>query len=90
MSCVKGEVAEDCLAELWLVSWGSAVTSGGIPGACTSAYAPSSVTGRGENSVRHAGHFIEVKTSGFLCSLGDEPQILGTLRASHMDCFEYL
>lgn len=56
-------------------------------GACTSACAPS-VRSRGENSGRHAGRFIEVKTNGFLCSLGDEPQIVGRLSASHVDCMQ--
>lgn len=66
------------------------MTSGGVPGACTSACASSSVRSRGENSVRRVGRFIEAKTRGFLCSLGDEPQIRGRLRASHVDCIEYL
>lgn len=49
----------------------SAVTLGGVSGGphiCMYSF-----FSRGENSVRHAGHFIEEKTNGLLCSLEEEP-----------------
>lgn len=61
----------------------SAVTSGGVSGGphiCMYSF-----FSRGENSVRHAGRFIEEKTNGLLCSLEEELQLLGRLSASRVD-----
>lgn len=69
-SCVKGGVAER-QAELWLVLRGLCSDfRWSLRGPHICMY---SFFSRGENSVRHAGRFIEEKTNGLLCSLEEEP-----------------